>query len=163
MIRVLVILPITGFLAVASLPLIGFWIVRRRYGIYGKGAGKTVVAYYTTMSVCVCFLVVVSKLDFLGRPGVADVVTTALGSVAAILLLSLTLMSPSLAMGLVAKAKENKKADTSEAPICACCGYNLTGNVSGVCPECGTTIDTHRSDEAEMKQGENGQERSSSA
>ena len=23
---------------------------------------------------------------------------------------------------------------------CANCGYNLTGNVSGVCPECGTEI-----------------------
>lgn len=22
-------------------------------------------------------------------------------------------------------------------PICTACGYNLTGNVSGVCPECG--------------------------
>jgi hypothetical protein len=22
-------------------------------------------------------------------------------------------------------------------PVCAVCGYNLTGNVSGVCPECG--------------------------
>ena len=24
---------------------------------------------------------------------------------------------------------------------CLTCGYNLTGNVSGVCPECGTPID----------------------
>ena len=26
-------------------------------------------------------------------------------------------------------------------PICVPCGYNLTGNVSGVCPECGTKIE----------------------
>lgn len=25
-------------------------------------------------------------------------------------------------------------------PTCAQCGYNLTGNVSGICPECGTPI-----------------------
>lgn len=25
-------------------------------------------------------------------------------------------------------------------PICVCCGYNLTGNESGVCPECGSAI-----------------------
>ncbi|MBN2446776.1 MAG: hypothetical protein JXO22_08620 [Phycisphaerae bacterium] len=25
---------------------------------------------------------------------------------------------------------------------CTNCGYNLTGNVSGICPECGTTIQT---------------------
>ena len=27
-----------------------------------------------------------------------------------------------------------------EGPICAACGYNLTGNLSGVCPECGEPI-----------------------
>ena len=26
-------------------------------------------------------------------------------------------------------------------PCCIACGYNLTGNVSGVCPECGTKIE----------------------
>ncbi len=26
-------------------------------------------------------------------------------------------------------------------PICSVCKYNLTGNLSGICPECGTTID----------------------
>lgn len=26
-------------------------------------------------------------------------------------------------------------------PICSSCGYNLTGNVSGICPECGWVID----------------------
>jgi hypothetical protein len=25
---------------------------------------------------------------------------------------------------------------------CRICGYNLTGNVSGVCPECGTSVAT---------------------
>lgn len=24
--------------------------------------------------------------------------------------------------------------------VCAACGYNLTGNVSGICPECGTPV-----------------------
>ncbi len=28
-----------------------------------------------------------------------------------------------------------------ETPRCDCCGYNLTGNRSGRCPECGTPID----------------------
>ena len=27
-------------------------------------------------------------------------------------------------------------------PICVPCGYNLTGNESGVCPECGTKIES---------------------
>jgi hypothetical protein len=29
---------------------------------------------------------------------------------------------------------------------CVACGYNLTGNVSGRCPECGTTIPDHIQD-----------------
>jgi hypothetical protein len=28
--------------------------------------------------------------------------------------------------------------DPNEPPQCASCGYNLTGNLSGICPECGT-------------------------
>ena len=28
------------------------------------------------------------------------------------------------------------------------CGYNLRGNVSGVCPECGSPVNTQRSDES---------------
>ncbi len=31
--------------------------------------------------------------------------------------------------------------DIEGYPACTCCGYNLTGNISGVCPECGTGID----------------------
>ncbi len=27
-------------------------------------------------------------------------------------------------------------------PVCIPCGYNLTGNVSGVCPECGAKVES---------------------
>lgn len=30
--------------------------------------------------------------------------------------------------------------DESAHPLCSACGYNLTGNVSGRCPECGTRV-----------------------
>jgi hypothetical protein len=33
--------------------------------------------------------------------------------------------------------------DKAEGPCCPTCGYNLTGNVSGVCPECGTQASRH--------------------
>ena len=29
----------------------------------------------------------------------------------------------------------------NDGSLCAHCGYNLTGNVSGICPECGTKIE----------------------
>jgi predicted amidophosphoribosyltransferase len=28
----------------------------------------------------------------------------------------------------------------TDVPECASCGYNLTGNQSGICPECGTRV-----------------------
>lgn len=31
-------------------------------------------------------------------------------------------------------------------PTCIECGYNLTGNVSGVCPECGTRMEAKKTD-----------------
>ena len=32
--------------------------------------------------------------------------------------------------------------------LCSGCGYNLTANASGACPECGREIDTQRTDDA---------------
>lgn len=34
-------------------------------------------------------------------------------------------------------------ADGEEIGTCPYCGYNLTGNVSGVCPECGRPVKEH--------------------
>ena len=33
-----------------------------------------------------------------------------------------------------------KIAGTKQAGMCRHCGYDLTGNVSGCCPECGTPV-----------------------
>jgi len=42
-----------------------------------------------------------------------------------------------LALGLIALRVRSRRLKTG---VCAKCGYDLTGNVSGVCPECGTTL-----------------------
>ena len=36
--------------------------------------------------------------------------------------------------------RRDRRARSDGMPHCATCDYNLTGNVSGICPECGTTI-----------------------
>lgn len=36
--------------------------------------------------------------------------------------------------------RESLKARFSDKPLCAMCGYDLTGNLSGTCPECGKGI-----------------------
>lgn len=34
-----------------------------------------------------------------------------------------------------------RRASRRKSPTCIKCGYNLTGNISGVCPECGTACE----------------------
>lgn len=52
---------------------------------------------------------------------------------------SLFIVGPVLALAILTLARIISKK--SEFPVghCRTCGYNLTGNVSGICPECGTT------------------------
>jgi hypothetical protein len=35
-------------------------------------------------------------------------------------------------------SREQRRAERIANGYCSACGYDLTGNVSGVCPECGT-------------------------
>jgi len=43
-------------------------------------------------------------------------------------------------VGVVVKLIRQRKSAASEPPRCAVCEYDLHGNVSGVCPECGTPV-----------------------
>ncbi len=51
---------------------------------------------------------------------------------------------PLLALGLLAGGLTLLMTLPPPPPdpgVCATCGYSLTGNTSGVCPECGRTVD----------------------
>ena len=41
----------------------------------------------------------------------------------------------------------HRRAEDDGMPHCAKCDYNLTGNVSGICPECGTLIQSQAKQE----------------
>jgi hypothetical protein len=43
---------------------------------------------------------------------------------------------------IVVHLSEQGKARRTSCGLCSSCGYNLTGNTSGVCPECGTPTTT---------------------
>ena len=59
-----------------------------------------------------------------------------LGPIAGFTLLALAFAGPFLAQYLLAVVG----AKASAVNLCSRCRYNLTGNVSGICPECGTPI-----------------------
>jgi len=39
--------------------------------------------------------------------------------------------------------RSNTQSRRRKSGKCVSCGYDLTGNVSGVCPECGTAVEPH--------------------
>ena len=54
-----------------------------------------------------------------------------------------TLMYAAVGAGvcrLYLRIRRRRQRKASEFPRCEECGYNLTGNVSGLCPECGTPV-----------------------
>ena len=44
------------------------------------------------------------------------------------------------AIALYVEARHRGRRRRARGVLCLSCGYNLTGNVSGVCPECGAAI-----------------------
>ncbi len=45
-----------------------------------------------------------------------------------------------ITVGILAIRSSYRTPKDDTAPVCSECGYNLTGNVSGICPECGTPV-----------------------
>ena len=52
------------------------------------------------------------------------------------------IVAVALAFGIHAARRFGELPEDDEAPKCAFCSYNLTGNISGVCPECGNPAPT---------------------
>ncbi len=40
----------------------------------------------------------------------------------------------------IARTRSRSPQEVADATFCSECGYNLKGNESGVCPECGSTV-----------------------
>jgi hypothetical protein len=61
-------------------------------------------------------------------------------------LLGIALAVGAVAIGVLVGVRSAKpEADPHRGPHCRRCGYDLTGNVSGACPECGTPVPDHAS------------------
>jgi hypothetical protein len=45
-----------------------------------------------------------------------------------------------VALGVLAIRSSRRTPQDEDTPACEECGYNLTGNISGICPECGMTV-----------------------
>ncbi len=128
------ILVIACLAGMAACPFVAFVIARRKYRNHMVERRKAVVVYYTVVVISFAVLVGTVKLLYPITSGFGDIVATALASIAVAALLAALLLGPFVALDLLQVAK----ILASQAGICLQCAYDLTGNSSGVCPECGT-------------------------
>lgn len=133
MLKLLFILVAISCLAMVICPLIVFVFWRRKYAGLINGRWKTVVAYY--VGVALSFLAFVSAANIEAfrntfyNFGAAHVLVILFE----VLLFTMSLAGPLVAYHIVSVAR----AKALWIPLCGHCGYNLTGNISGTCPECG--------------------------
>src|SRR5438105_3452686 len=79
-----------------------------------------------------CLIAAATLLPFLANP--REPQAAALGSLACLGCVLLYIRSDRERV-----IRQNAERSRREG-VCVCCGYSLTGNVSGVCPECGIKI-----------------------
>ena len=119
-------------------PLVGYLVERRwAVGLLGKQDRSAVVDYYVTAyRVLVVFgLSVLLKMAFPGAEGFGKIAFVILG-ITIILLTCLIVWGAVLGTKLIINGRR-ARADLGRFNRCTKCGYDLTGNVSGRCPECG--------------------------
>lgn len=115
-------------------PLLAYLRAREVYGFVSRRGRKVIVIYYGAMLACIFLVVLAFTVD--RRPVAA--LFDLLGIVAGIGIGVGGLCGPFVGIHLLSS---QRYVSTN---ACAACGYNLTGNVSGVCPECGTSITANR-------------------
>jgi hypothetical protein len=96
-------------------PIVLFYLMKLVLGI-----AIGVIALLATCLTCCC-----AALPYLG----------------AVILLPLTVFMRAYTLHFLEQFGPQWRFFVHDGPRCVRCGYNLTGNVSGICPECGTPVD----------------------
>jgi ribosomal protein L37E len=122
-------------------PLIGYMLARKRYGVCNTWSRRALAAYYLLTAIVATMLALaIAAPHFVLRIEPLDDAVRCLLLPGMILL---PLGGPWI--GCVGLALAARRSTTG----CNRCGYDLTGNVSGFCPECGhpasSAADAHSS------------------
>ena len=118
----------------AACPLVAFAVVNRRYRDRSVDRRKFVGVYYAIVVASSVVYVGTIRILYPISSGFGDVASTALAVTAFASLVAAVLAGPFVASDVLQVAESL----ASQAKICIRCAYNLTGNISGKCPECGT-------------------------
>ena len=121
----------------ASSPLVRYLKAKRRHEQALGRCRTLVIMYYGVVLACTLALVLSLTLQFNYSSRSLIQMTNAMGFIAFIILICASLSGPCIALDLISALKKE------HAKFCRRCGYDLTGNTSGVCPECGSNIESN--------------------
>lgn len=126
-----------GLAVLASLPVLGYLIGRRRGGeLFVAQQRPGLVAFYRVLligsSLCLAFCLVMVIADPI--PTVVSTMATSFAVLAGIFVLEMILIGLGLFGSLIFAGRHYPPGH------CQRCGYNLHGNKSGRCSECGKAI-----------------------
>ncbi len=140
MIGIFCIVVLACLVGMAACPLVAYVIARRKYRSRVAASRKTVLIYYAIVALSFTMAVTTAMPPPPSSQPFAYPMWDMLTFLAVIALFVPPLAGPFVAAGILRAAK----GLSLQARMCVTCGYNLTGNTSGVCPECGTPIDAPR-------------------
>ena len=130
-----------GLAVMAGLPVLGYLIGRRRGGdLFVTQQRPGLVSFYRVLligsSLCLVFCLVMVIADPI--PTVVSTMATGFAVLAGIFVLEMILIGLGLFGSLIFAGRHYPPGH------CRRCGYNLYGNKSGRCPECGKSISETR-------------------
>lgn len=125
------------FVLPSLMPLCGYWIGRYRFGpAFRERERDGLRSYYIFLALSggslALSVLLASRLSIADASSIQFWIINLAVVCSAVLLLGLLMTGPVLFIDYV---KERPPPGG-----CYACGYDLTGNASGICPECGTRI-----------------------
>jgi len=126
-----------GFAVLASLPVLGYLIGRRRGGEFFTAQQRPgLVSFYRVLligsSLCLVFCLAIVIADPI--PAVVSSMATSFAVLAGLFVVEMIFIGLGLFGSLIFAGRHYPPGH------CRRCGYNLHGNKSGRCPECGKLI-----------------------
>lgn len=117
-------------------PLVAYVKARRLHGVAISHRRKYVLVYCVAAAAGAIALIVPFEPQFAYRSNFLSGVINALGGTGFCSLVILSLLGPFVALYV------KRPLNCAPSILCKRCGYNLTGNTSGKCSECGSIINS---------------------
>ena len=129
-------LPLLLWLGLAACPGIAYALARARFPHGERAARRYALTCYATVVPGTVLTVVAVALVVADAPILLQKLCMVMACITGVPAFLITLLGPFIAFDVFAAAR----AEQAQSNCCHHCGYNLTGNVTGICSECGSPL-----------------------